>query len=117
MLTVGTIIVTLIILVSSEPLFVLAFGERWRQAGIFAVWLMPMFALRFVASPLSYVFYVAGKQHVDLCWQVALFLMTVATLYIPRSHASAIQAYSSGYAFLYIVYLALSWRFSKGAIG
>jgi len=93
---------------------VLAFGERWRQAGIIAVWLMPMFALRFVASPLSYVFYVAGKQHIDLMWQVALLLVTVATLYFPANYAHAIQAYSAGYALLYVIYLALSWRFSKG---
>lgn len=79
-----------------------------------AVWLMPMFALRFIASPLSYVFYITGKQHVDLVWQVALLFMTVATLYIPANYTIAIQAYSAGYGFLYIVYLALSWRFSKG---
>lgn len=113
-LSAGAFAVTLIILVAAEPLFVLAFGETWRQAGVFASWLMPMFALRFVASPLSYVFYVTGKQHVDLVWQVALFLMTVATLNVPSSHAGAIQAYSAGYALLYVVYLALSWRFSKG---
>jgi O-antigen/teichoic acid export membrane protein len=115
-LTTGAIVATIVIVFSSEPLFELAFGERWRQAGIFAAWLMPMFALRFIASPLSYVFYVAGKQHIDLIWQVALLLMTLAALYLPPNYTHAILAYSVGYSLLYIVYLALSWRFSKGVI-
>jgi len=98
----------------SEPFFALAFGENWRGAGTIAVWLLPLFALRFMASPLSYIVYIAGKQHVDLVWQVALLAMTIATLNIPHSPDIALQAYSAGYSLLYIVYLAMSYRFSLG---
>lgn len=99
----------------SEELFAFAFGERWRMSGTIALWLLPMFALRFVASPLSYMFYVAGKQHVDLAWQVGLLGMTLATLWLPAGHAAALQLYSAGYAVLYLVYLGMSYRFSLGA--
>lgn len=98
----------------SEPFFALAFGENWRGAGTIAVWLLPLFALRFMASPLSYMVYIAGKQHVDLVWQVALLAMTIAALNIPYGHDIALQAYSAGYSLLYIVYLAMSYRFSLG---
>jgi O-antigen/teichoic acid export membrane protein len=98
----------------SEPFFALAFGENWRGAGTIAVWLLPLFALRFIASPLSYMVYIAGKQHVDLAWQVALLAMTIAALNIPHEHDIALQAYSAGYSLLYIVYLAMSYRFSLG---
>lgn len=98
----------------SEPFFALAFGENWRGAGTIAVWLLPLFALRFIASPLSYMVYIAGKQHVDLVWQVALLAMTIAALNIPHGHDIALQAYSAGYSLLYIVYLAMSYRFSLG---
>ena len=99
----------------SESFFALAFGENWRGAGTIAVWLLPLFALRFIASPLSYMVYIAGKQHVDLVWQVALLAMTIAALNIPfYGHDIALQAYSAGYSLLYIVYLAMSYRFSLG---
>lgn len=98
----------------SEPFFALAFGENWRGSGTIAVWLLPLFALRFIASPLSYMVYIAGKQHVDLVWQVALLAMTISALNIPHGHDFALQTYSAGYSLLYIVYLAMSYRFSLG---
>lgn len=100
--------------VISEPFFAVAFGENWREAGTIAVWLLPLFALRFVASPLSYMVYIAEKQHIDLVWQMALLAITIATLNIPDNHAIALQAYSAGYSLLYIIYLSLSYRFSLG---
>lgn len=100
---------------AAEPLFALVFGEPWRMSGTVAAWLMPMFALRFVASPLSYTFYVAGKQHVDLVWQIGLLAVTFASLWLPADRAAALQVYGSAYAAMYCLYLALSYRFSKGA--
>jgi O-antigen/teichoic acid export membrane protein len=102
------------VMLVSEPVFVLAFGEPWRKAGVIAVWLMPLFALRFVASPLSYVFYVAGKQHADFAWQCALFLMTVAVFLLSTGFETSVKGYAIGYGFLYLVYLAFSYRYSKG---
>jgi len=109
-----SVVASVVVVIGSEPLFALAFGERWRTAGTMAVWLMPMFALRFVSSPLSYMSYVAGKQHLDLAWQVCLLAMTLATLYLPDRSSVAIMAYSAGYSLLYVAYLAMSYRFSRG---
>jgi O-antigen/teichoic acid export membrane protein len=98
----------------AEPLFAWAFGEIWRQAGVIAVWLMPMFALRFVASPLSYVFYIAGGQRVDLVWQCGLLAMTLLVFMAGFDFESTVKAYAAGYAGMYVVYLFLSYRYSKG---
>ncbi|MEE1867158.1 lipopolysaccharide biosynthesis protein [Pseudomonas auratipiscis] len=98
----------------SEHLFALAFGESWREAGIMAIWMLPVFALRFIASPLSYMVYIAGKQHLDLFWQVALLLVTCASLMLLSGYDVALQVYSVGYATLYLVYLGMSYRFSLG---
>jgi O-antigen/teichoic acid export membrane protein len=114
-LATGAALVAIALALSAEPLFVLAFGPQWREAGTMALWLLPMFALRFVASPLSYLFYVAEKQHVDLAWQAVLLVMTLLTLWLPSGHAAALQAYSLGYCAMYAVYLLLSYRFSLGA--
>lgn len=114
-LSLGALVVTVVIVLFSEPLFALAFGEAWRHAGTIAVWLMPMFAFRFVASPLSYMFYIAGKQHIDLFWQFGLLAMTIASLSLPNTHAGALQWYSTGYSAMYAIYLVLSYRFSLGS--
>jgi O-antigen/teichoic acid export membrane protein len=111
--TVGGVL-ALGVMVAAEHLFVVAFGEPWRQSGIIAIWLIPMFALRFVASPLSYVFYIVGKQQVDLGWQCALLAMTLACFMLPLSLEASIKFYSAGYSFLYVVYAILSFHYSKG---
>lgn len=98
----------------SESLFSLVFGSAWRGAGTFAVWLLPLFALRFIASPLSYMVYIAGKQHLDLIWQLALLAITFSTLSMHQHKDLAIQTYSVGYSFLYIVYIFMSYRLSHG---
>lgn len=115
-LAVGSVLATVMFFFAGEELFVLAFGERWRGAGEAAVILLPLFALRFVASPLSFVFYVAEKQQVDLVWQVCLLATTLAALLLPQDYRDALLGYALGYALLYIVYLVLSYRFSMGRI-
>lgn len=114
LLSIGGAALAVGVMVVAEPLFALAFGEPWRKAGIVAIWLMPMFALRFVASPLSYVFYIAGKQHVDLVWQCALLAMTLGSFMISSTFETAVKFYAAGYGGLYIVYAALSFHYSKG---
>jgi O-antigen/teichoic acid export membrane protein len=113
-LALGSGLMSAFVALFNEELFVLAFGEEWRRAGVIALWLLPLFALRFVASPLSYVFYVAQKQHVDLLWQCALLAVTLATLNIAADYESALISYAMGYGVLYIVYLGLSYRLSGG---
>jgi O-antigen/teichoic acid export membrane protein len=114
LLAAGGGILALGVIVVAESLFVVAFGEIWRQAGIIAIWLMPMFALRFVASPLSYVFYIAGKQQVDLIWQCALLMITLLSFMLPTSFEASVKFYSAGYSLLYVVYAILSYNYSKG---
>lgn len=97
-----------------ESAFSFLLGAKWKQAGEIAVWLMPLFAMRFIASPLSYVIYIAEKQHIDLLWQVALLGMTIVSLYSNLSSENAIKLYSAGYSFLYMIYLGMSYRFSLG---
>lgn len=107
--------VGVVLAMTSEPLFALVFGERWRAAGTVALWMLPMYTLRFVASPLSYLFYVGDKQHIDLIWQLALLVMTACTLTLAVTSRAALLAYSAGYSGLYLVYLYLSYRLSGGA--
>lgn len=113
-LAAGSVLATVVFWFAGEELFAVAFGERWRGAGEAAVLLLPLFALRFVASPLSFVFYVAEKQHVDLVWQVCLLVTTLAGLLLPETYRGALLGYALGYSLLYVAYLLLSYRFSLG---
>lgn len=113
-LSVGAVIGALPLALASEHLFAFAFGEAWRPAGIIGLWLLPMFVLRFVASPLSYMFLIAGRQRWDLAWQAALFGATLATLSLAPAFPAAMKWYGAAYSALYVVYLWMSYRLSYG---
>ncbi|CAM5188354.1 hypothetical protein CDEF62S_02704 [Castellaniella defragrans] len=94
----------------SETAFSLFFGENWRPSGLIAAWLLPMFALRFISSPLSYTLYITERQGSDLFWQIGLLIMTVGTLAFFQTYRTTLISYSAGYAVMYLVYLDLSRR-------
>ncbi len=91
------------------------FGEPWREAGEFARILAPLYFINFVVSPLSYVFFVAGKQKVELLWQVALFITTISVFLMPFTLRQMLINYTIGYSLLYLVYLFLSYKFARNA--
>lgn len=113
-LAAGSIAMCVVLIFSSEYLFATAFGERWRAAGTIAIWLLPMFAMRFVASPLSYMVYIVEKQHIDLIWQICLLGMTIVSLSLPGPYSVVLQSYAWGYTLMYVAYLIMSYRFSLG---
>lgn len=100
----------------SPALFAWVFGEPWRPAGELARILAPLYFLNFIASPLSYVFFVAGKQKIELVWQVALFLMTVGVFLMPVSLQQSVLWYAIGYSALYLVYLHMSYQCSQNRL-
>lgn len=103
---------SLLLLLAAPPLFAFAFGAPWRAAGELAQILAPLYFLNFIASPLSYVFFVAGRQKIELAWQLALFAMTLAVFAAPLTLHQSVAAYASGYSLLYLVYLHMSYRYA-----
>jgi len=95
-------------------LFQYAFGSKWRESGTIAVLLLPLFALAFIASPLSYMVYIAGMQRLDLLWQLLLLAVIVSCLLIPRNFENTLKAYCVGYSLMYLMYLLISYRLSLG---
>jgi O-antigen/teichoic acid export membrane protein len=107
---------SLLLFAFSPMLFAWIFGASWRAAGELAQILAPLYFLNFIASPLSYVFFVAGKQKIDLVWQVGLFVMTVSTFVVPGTLHENVLWYTIGYSLLYLVYLRLSWQCSQSPL-
>ncbi len=100
---------SLVLFLWSPQLFAWIFGEQWRPAGELARILAPLYFLNFIASPLSYVFFVAGQQKMDLLWQVALFVMTVSVFSTSGTLHQSVAWHATGYSMLYVVYLYMSW--------
>lgn len=96
----------------AQDIFRLAFGLEWFVSGQMAIWLLPMFALGMIASPLSYMTYLVEKQHVDLLWQSGLMIVALVNLSFFKTYESTLIAHGIGYAFMYIIYIAISYRLS-----
>lgn len=107
---------SLILLLFSPQLFAWIFGENWRVAGELGQILAPLYFLNFIASPLSYVFFVTGKQKRDLVWQLALFAMTLTVFLLPGTLEQSVAWYAIGYSMLYLVYLRMSYECSQNRV-
>jgi O-antigen/teichoic acid export membrane protein len=107
---------SLILFLFSPQLFSWIFGAEWRPAGELARILAPLYFLNFLASPLSYVFSVVGRQKMELRWQVALFAMTLTVFLAPLSLHESLLFYAIGRSALYVLYLCMSyWCASKAS--
>lgn len=104
------IVPSVILFLFSPFLFAWIFGDAWRAAGELAQILAPLYFLNFIASPLSYVFFVVGKQKIELVWQVALFVMTAGVFVVPGTLHQSVLHYAVGYSGLYFVYLHMSYQ-------
>ena len=106
----------LLIFILSPILFLSVFGEKWKGASEFARVLTPMFFMKFVASPLSYSFYISNKLHYDLCGQFiysALIALAVYVGYKLNSALIAVYLISIVGTLIYLWYLIVSYKFSK----
>jgi O-antigen/teichoic acid export membrane protein len=50
----------------APPLFALAFGEAWRDAGVMVQLLIPLYLVRFVVQPVSMILYYFKRQELHL---------------------------------------------------
>ncbi len=106
----------LILLIFYGPdIFKFIFGEKWHQAGDYARIMAPMFYLKFIAGPLSYVLIARQWQKVNLIGQMSLLLSTIAVLVygiLTLSVINTLYAYTAAYSFIYISYIAISYKAS-----
>jgi Membrane protein involved in the export of O-antigen and teichoic acid len=103
----------LIMFFFAPALFAFVFGQSWRAAGDMARILTPLYFLNFIASPLSYVFSVTGKQKADLVWQIARGILITGAFSAHLTLKGNLLAYAIGYSLLYLIYLQMSYRYSQ----
>ena len=117
-LIVLAIIPFIMIILFAPPLFAFIFGEEWREAGVFAQFLSVLFFFRFIVSPLTFMYLLAGKMREDFWLHILFLVITTLSFYIGDFLLSdkqyLILVYSLAYSFVYIIYLFRSYKFSGG---
>lgn len=63
-----------------EYIFIFAFGEAWRQAGMLAKYMMFLYFCRFITVPLTSTPIVVNKVKVDLVFQFLILLIVVSLI-------------------------------------
>lgn len=101
-------------------LFELVVGEEWKEAGIYAQILAPLVCLQFIASPISWAFYIRQRLQLLMVWQWSLLLAfatvgTFGTTYLDER--GTLMLLSGTGAALYLVYSVMSVRLSRYQAG
>lgn len=97
----------------SDYLFSVVFGAEWRQAGEIVSIFSPMFALRFVASPLSFIIYARDAQKLNIFGSAALFLTSAVPFFVFSDIFEIATSISFGWSVIYFFYIVISARLAK----
>ncbi|MBC8377033.1 MAG: oligosaccharide flippase family protein [FCB group bacterium] len=102
-----------------EDLFSIVFGKNWEQAGLYARYLIPMMAAKFVVSPLSAINNIFNKQYISLTWQVGFLTLTIIALgivdYFGLAFSTFINIYALVMALYYLLMLPFIFTFARGS--
>jgi O-antigen/teichoic acid export membrane protein len=99
--------------------FPIIFGSQWIEAGAMIQPMIILIAIRFVSSPLSYVWIIRGHQRLDLLWQFGLISFTLLGFILPSyvdnnaSLESSLWFYSGLCGGWYAFCVFLSHRFAN----
>ncbi len=100
----------------SDNLFKIIFGDEWAEAGTIASYLAPMFYMQFIASPLSYMLYLSGRNLDDLKWQCLIMLSTLTIFLMSDNAMQAIIYMSICYTVLYALNIYISFKAASGKL-
>lgn len=94
------------------------FGPQWDLSATMIQAIGFLILLRFISSPLSFVWIVRGYQNYDLLWQIGLLVLSAASLSLPKyffpelSVVLVLVTYSLLVGLWYAFCVFLSYRFS-----
>ncbi|MFM8635763.1 MAG: lipopolysaccharide biosynthesis protein [Planctomycetia bacterium] len=92
----------------APPIFPVMFGSAWERSGQLIGWLVPWMVLQFVASPVSMVMFVVGRQRAMLMLTMLGVVLRVGFVWIAVSLADvgAVIALAVGSILYYLAVLA-----------
>lgn len=98
--------------VMAPAFFPFVFGDEWRKAGLFVMWMTPWIGLQFLASPVSACFHLAGQQKKALVLQLVGFFVRIGSVGIAALFFEYSQAYwfIASSAIFYLVFLLAEYK-------
>jgi O-antigen/teichoic acid export membrane protein len=93
-------------------LFSMFFGSSYKEAGVLAKLLVPLFLIKFIASPLSYTLFITENQFIDFVWQFLLLILVFLIFYFSTTFKMSIVLFSLTYTMMYLLNLILSYKAS-----
>jgi len=103
------------------PLLVeVVMGEQWRTAGRIIQILAPFLLIRFVSSAVGSMSMIAGRQDVDLKWQVFMLVLVLAGLSVGAVFDDwrlSVVGYGIGSAVAFSAALVICYRFARYGSG
>lgn len=113
------LIVSAPLAVAGPPIFGLAFGSAWREAGLYAALLAPSLLAQVVAFPLSQTLIVLGLVGRQAAWDafrlVAIVLSVVVPAELGESAVVVIASFSVASTLTYVVAWWMSWSALQGS--
>lgn len=109
-----SIVPFLILFFFAPQIFAFVFGENWREAGVISQYLGVLFFFRFIVSPLTYVYTIAGRYREDFIMHILMMLVIFGSFYIGatvlNTDRQLILSYSLCYSFFYLIYFFRSYQ-------
>jgi len=102
-----------IFFIYSEEIFSIVLGKEWYIAGTYAKILIPMVFLRFLAGPVSFMFYIANKQLYNLIGQFSILSLLIVSFLIGHYYDSeliTLYIISVSFSIFYIIYIFISYK-------
>lgn len=100
--------------------FTFVLGKQWEMAGEYSQILLPMMTLNFISMALSGVFIVVRKMKISMYWQMYYTAITIISLligfFIFKTMYMTILCFAVGRGSAFILYIILSYIYSKGNI-
>lgn len=90
----------------SPVVFPFVFGAEWRRAGDLVAWMTPWFVMQFIASPISMVLHIMGRQGIALTLQLLGLLIRVSSIWIAAviNNDYVSEAYALSGFLIYMIY-------------
>ena len=108
-----SLIPSVLIYFFAVDVFTFVFGENWRISGVYAQILVPMFFLRFISSPLTFMLYIGEKQNLNLIVNLLFLSLTILSFYVSNSPLQTVKLLSLSGVIVYFIYLFLSAKIAK----
>ncbi|WP_085832973.1 lipopolysaccharide biosynthesis protein [Clostridium merdae] len=109
-----------ILLLWGEPIISRFLGEEWTPMAEYLRYLIPLFMVRFVVTPLTNSAIALGRQKATMVWQFFLLAVVIIpsllTFVIPMSYTQYLLATSLPMAMAYLIFYRFCQKIVKNAV-